>query len=423
MKTYATLILGCKVNDYEARSFKEAMDKDYQEVDFKEKADIYVIFSCCVTNTAEAKTRKFIHQARRNQPDAYIVAVGCYAQTKSDETVFETVDLVVGSKYKNRLKDFIDQRVRGKIIEDLSDAAFEELYIHKYKDRTRAFLKIQDGCNQYCSYCIIPYARGHERSLSHNKVIATAKQLAENSKEIVLTGIHTGRYNDGEYNLERLLNDLLAIDNLYHIRLSSIEITEVTDGIIDLLHNKCKLAPHLHIPVQSLSNKILKEMNRPYTAEEYIAKIEQIRTAVPNIAISTDLIVGFPSESEDDFMQTLTNLKKIGFSFVHVFPYSRKQGTKADMMTGHIDEQSKKQRVKKVIETQKEITDNLAKQFIESEVRVLVETNDKGYSYGHSDQYWPVKIEGMLPSQTVATVRIKTVGDGILIGEAIDELK
>lgn len=419
MKTYATLILGCKVNDYEARSFKEAMDNDYLEVDFKEPADIYVIFTCCVTNTAEAKTRKFIHQARRNHPQAYIVTVGCYAQTKGNEKVFDEVDLVVGSKHKNRLKEFIDQRLTGKIIEDLRDADFEELYIHKYKGRSRAFLKIQDGCNQYCSYCIIPYARGKERSLSHQRVISTAHQLAKTTKEIVLTGIHTGRYNDGEYNLEELLDELLNIDSLYHIRLSSIEITEVTDGIVKLLAQNGKLAPHLHIPVQSLSDKILKAMNRPYTVDEYITRIDQIKTAVPGISISTDLIVGFPEESDEEFAVTLANLKKIGFSFVHVFPYSRKKGTKADKMTGHLDENVKRQRVKEVIAVQREITKELADQFLGRRINVLIETSDGKYSFGHSDQYWPVRISGNYQSQMIISMTVTGEKDGMLLGDGV----
>ena len=251
MKTYAMMILGCKVNDYEAHALKEKMDKDYQEVNFKDPADIYIIFSCCVTNVAESKTRKFIHQCKRTNPDSYVCVVGCYAQTNNTHEVFDEVDLVIGSKHKDKIKDYIDEALKKDMVESLKDVEFEYLSLHEYKDKTRAFLKVQDGCNQYCSYCIIPFARGHERSAKLEDLVEEAKVLAKTTKEVVLTGIHTGRYFDGKHRLIDLLRALLEVEGLETIRLSSIEITEITDEIIDLMASTDRLAHHLHIPLQA----------------------------------------------------------------------------------------------------------------------------------------------------------------------------
>ncbi|MBQ2233059.1 MAG: tRNA (N(6)-L-threonylcarbamoyladenosine(37)-C(2))-methylthiotransferase MtaB, partial [Erysipelotrichaceae bacterium] len=348
IKTYAMMVLGCKVNDYEATYVRENMNKYFSETDFKSKADIYLIFTCCVTNTAEAKTRKFIHAARRNNPDAYIAAIGCLSQIKSDSEVFEDVDLIIGSDSKDKIVDLILEGVKKNVVSKEISKDFEDLYIASYPTKSRSFLKIQDGCNQFCSYCIIPYSRGRERSGDHTKILQEARTLAKTNKEIVLTGIHTGRYNDGEYDLYHLLKDLCEIEELKTIRLSSIEITEINDSIIQLMKENEKLAHHLHIPVQTCSNAILKAMRRPYTIEEYIDRVEFIRSQIPAISISTDLIVGFPNENEMEFEETLENLRKIAFSFIHVFPYSRKAGTSADKMEGHIDPRIKKERVKQV---------------------------------------------------------------------------
>ena len=263
MKTYAMMILGCKVNDYEATFVRENMNRYFKELDFKQKADIYLIFTCCVTNTAEAKTRKFIHSARRNNPEAYVAAIGCLSQIKSDSEVFKDVDLIVGSDEKDRIVDLIVSGIKMNTVHDKISTEFEDLFIRSYPSKSRSFLKIQDGCNQFCSYCIIPYSRGRERSGRHERILEEAKELVKTNKEIVLTGIHTGRYNDGEYDLCRLLKDLSEIEGLETIRLSSIEITEITDEIIELMKKCEKIAHHLHIPVQSCNDDILKMMKRP----------------------------------------------------------------------------------------------------------------------------------------------------------------
>lgn len=408
MKTYSMMILGCKVNDYEATYIRENMNKYYEEVSFKEKADICLIFTCCVTNTAEAKSRKFIHDARRRNPNAYICVIGCLSQIKSTSEVFNDVDLIIGSDKKDKVVDLIYENVKDNLVSKEIDTKFEELYIESYPNKSRAFLKIQDGCNQFCSYCMIPYSRGRERSGNHNKIIEQAKQLAKTKKEIVLTGIHTGRYNDNEFNLYMLLNELCKIDDLKTIRLSSIEITEVNNDIIDLMKNSNKIAHHLHIPVQSCNNNVLKNMHRPYLIEEYIDRIKYIRNEIPDISISTDLIVGFPGESDEDFEDVINKLKEINFSFIHVFPYSRKEGTVADSMQGHIDSKIKKQRVNRVIELEKEITNKFNNSFIGKDVEVLIERNIDGYSYGYSKQYIYCKIKGNYEIGEIINIKLES---------------
>lgn len=408
--------LGCKVNDFESTYVKEKLSQYYELKDFKEVCDIYIIFSCCVTNTAEAKTRKFIHQTKRRNPNAYVVVVGCLAQIKPDLKEFKDVDLVIGSTKKDKIVEYILDGLKENKVEDLSKAQFEFLDLQKYPGKDRAFLKIEDGCNQFCSYCVIPYSRGRERSANHIEILNSAKTLAKNYKEIVLTGIHTGRYNDNGYNLYNLLCDLVKIDNLETIRLSSIEINEISDEIINLLATNPKIANHLHIPVQALTNKVLKAMNRPYTIEEYKERIKYIRTKIPNISISTDLIVGFVSEDDETFEKSFKELDDIAFSFLHIFPYSRKSGTKADKMDGHIDERVKKERLKKISEYEKQFTLAYHQSFINKDVEVLVEKTDENYSYGYTKEYIYVQIEGIYSIGDIIKANIKYVSDEKVVG-------
>lgn len=405
--------LGCKVNDFEATYVKNELSKEYEYVNFKEKADIYIIFSCCVTNTAEAKTRKFIHQARRKNANAYIAVVGCLAQIKPDLKEFDDVDLIVGSQDKDKIVTWIKDGLKINSVHSLDNPDFENLYLNKYPGKDRAFLKVQDGCNQFCSYCIIPYARGRERSGKHEELLLEAKELAKNFKEIVLTGIHTGRYNDNGYNLYNLLSDLIQIEGIETIRLSSIEITEISDDIIDLIASSNKIAKHLHIPVQSCSNRILKSMNRPYMIEDFIKRIEYIRNKVNNICISTDLIVGYPGEDDECFLETINNLRIINFSFIHVFPYSRKKDTVADRLPNHIDGNVKKARVNEVIRLQSEISNRVYKAFVGKIVEVLIEKNIHGKSYGYSKQYFYVELDGLFNVGDIVKAIIISIDDNI----------
>ena len=416
MKTFAMMILGCKVNDYEATVLKNKLLKNgYKEVSFKEKADIYIIFTCCVTNTAESKTRKMVHRARNTNSNAYVVAVGCLVQIKGDSYDFDAADLIVGSKDKDKLFDLIDKNVKSKIVSPLNND-FNNLTLESYPGKSRAFLKVQDGCNQFCAYCIIPYARGRETSGKHEDIIKQARILSKTSKELVLVGIHTGRYFDGEYHLYDLLKELCEIEELETIRLSSIEVSEINDDIIDLMATNNKLAHHLHIPIQSASDEILKSMHRPYTIKEYKDRIAYIRSKIEDISISTDLIVGFPGESEELFNETINNLKDIEFSFIHVFPYARKTGTIADKLEGHINEKIKKERLYKVENIQEPLTIKFINKYKGHNLKMLVEKRDDDYVYGYTKQYFYLKAKGDGNVGDVVNVVVDDVSSGEVLG-------
>ena len=286
--------------------------------------------------------------------------MGCYSQTHASSI---DADIVIGSQDKSRIVEYLEQYLENNTsIKNLYDirqeALFEKMNIHHFDNHTRAFVKIQDGCNAFCSYCIIPYARGKARSKKYEDVVEEVTKLVENGyQEIVLTGIHTGRYGQDLENtsLENLLRRLIEIPNLYRLRLSSIEVNEVTDGILDLIKNSPKIARHLHIPLQSGSNKILKKMNRHYTVEEFKEKVQKIRSIDSNISLTTDLIVGFPGETDDDFQETINTLKEVEFTKIHTFPYSKREGTPASTMENQIDGLTKKKRVKEILKLSKEM--------------------------------------------------------------------
>lgn len=434
MTTFALSTLGCKVNSYESQAYVQGLlQLGYTEVDFKDRADIYIINTCAVTNTAGSKSRQKIHQAIRTNPDAFIAVVGCYVQMSSQEiSKIEGVDLILGSDGKAQLAAEIDQaykqRVHKNLVHEIKDVrVFEALPIHRFADHTRAFLKIQDGCNQFCSYCIIPYARGRERSLAMADVIQTAKDLVKNKhREIVLSGIHTGRYgHDLNTNLTELLKRMLnEVDGLERIRLSSIEINELSDEFLELMKNNECIARHLHIPVQSASNNVLKAMHRPYTIEEFIERINEIRELMPDCSISTDIIVGFPNESEEDFKETLYNLDQIKFSFMHVFPFSKRDGTAAAGMNNQINGLVKKERAKLLNVKSKHDYALYQQSWIGSSVKVLFEKQDGQTAMGHASQYFPVTVQ---TAQNVANqcldVMITGYSNGMLQGvlEEVEE--
>lgn len=411
MKSYGICTLGCKVNTYEAESVNQQLkERGYIEKDFKEVCDIYIIFTCAVTNTASSKSRKKIHQAIRQNKDALICVVGCYVQIDVDNLQKDDhIDILIGSKYKDKLVDYIEryENKQMNMVEELNNVPFEKLIVDSFEHQTRAYLKIQDGCNQYCSYCIIPYARGHERSMNPQEVVNEAKLLSLHHKEIVLTGIHTGRYGK-EYgvSLAKLIKMILAnCPQIDRIRISSIEITEIDEELIELIKNDKRVAAHLHIPLQSGDNRTLKRMNRPYTCEEFLNKITYIREQIPFISISTDLIVGFVQESEEEFAHTYEFLKECAFSFIHVFPFASKKGTKAYNMSGHVDNATKKLRSNQCLALSKNLNYVFASKFINQEVEVLVEGNDDNYSFGYTSEYIYVYIdEKIMPNTMVKAV-------------------
>ncbi|MBO6145362.1 MAG: tRNA (N(6)-L-threonylcarbamoyladenosine(37)-C(2))-methylthiotransferase MtaB [Bacilli bacterium] len=394
--------LGCKVNAYETEFLiNEFKKKGYEIVDFNDKADIYIINTCSVTNTSDQKSRKIIRSACKNK-DAVIVVMGCYSQMKSEVVKdIEGVSIVLGNKDKNKVVELVEAYINDKEnyqnIYDLSNAEFEDMFLDNFENHTRAFVKIQDGCNNYCSFCIIPYARGNVRSKKKEFVIDEVKALVKNGyKEVVLTGIHTGHYGQDlkEYNFSDLLKELEEIDGLERIRISSIEIVELDDEFLEVLKNSKKIVDHIHIPLQSGCDKTLKEMNRRYDMNYYIDRINKIRKIRPNIAITTDVIVGFPNETEEDFNITKENIKKLEFVELHVFPYSKREGTKAASMPNQIDGNIKKKRVKELIKISEELKNNYYNKYINTTDYVLAETIDDEYVIGHLSNYGKVKFKG-----------------------------
>ena len=396
---FSITTLGCKVNAYESQFYASSLEKmGFIQVNPNEEADICIINTCTVTNTAAQKSRQKIHQAKRLNPDALCVVVGCFVQfATEEERKALDADLIIGAKQKNELPRLIQETLLKHNKIDVVDTVakfdkFEVMPVHTFESKHRAFLKIQDGCNQFCSYCAIPFARGRERSLNHDEVISVAKDLASmNHTEIVLTGIHTGRYNDGEYDLTQLLELLLkeTPDNVYY-RISSIEITEVTDSLIHLMKKNHRICHHLHIPVQSACNETLKRMNRPYTIEEFKDKINYIRLCIPDISISTDVIAGFVQESDEEFEDTYKNLEELELSFFHVFPYSKRNGTKASYLKGEINGKIAKERVARLIELSNTCREKDMKRF--NPVEVLIERKQDGYYTGYTNQYHTCKI-------------------------------
>lgn len=387
--------LGCKVNTYESSVIKDSLiNAGYKETN-KENADIFIINTCFVTNVAQNKSFKIIRQAQRINPKALIVVCGCLSQMKADEVLKMGVHIVIGNKDKSKIVDYIKNYQKPfKQIYNLENTTFEDMRLNNF-DHTRAFVKIQDGCNNFCSYCIIPYTRGGLRSKNKDLVLEEIKSLVDKGhKEIVLTGIHTGSYNDNGYDLSNLLKDILKIEGLKRLRLSSIEITEINNDIIDLIKNNQIFVSHLHIPLQSGSNKILSLMNRKYDINYFINKVNEIRKVRPDISLTTDVIVGFPNETEEDFKEMIENIKKINFSKLHVFPYSLREGTKAALMENQIDDNTKKERAHRLLELSKELEIEYMEKFINKKIEVLFETYKDGYLYGHTSNYLSVKIKG-----------------------------
>lgn len=426
MIRYAISCLGCKVNTYEAGSIQQALNaKGYKEVDFKEEADIYLIFTCAVTNTAASKSRQKINQAIRQNKDAIICVVGCYVQINAENMrENEEIDILVGSSHKHDLPNLIDQALNKKekiiLIDDVrKNAEFEDMPLTHFEHQTRAYMKIQDGCNQFCSYCIIPYARGKERSLPLDKVVENTKRLAKNHKEIVLAGIHTGRYGaDINESLAHCIQTILnEVSTLERIRISSIEITEISDELINLMKNNPRIARHLHIPLQAGCDDTLKRMNRPYTTDEFYNRIQEIRKHLPNISISTDLIVGFPQESDEEFEKTVSFLKKCKFTFLHVFPFSPKTGTVAEKMMNQVPDSIKKHRVQTCSNLSKNLYYEYKSSFINKSVSVIIEEVKNGQSFGHSSEYLPVTIEGEFNKNELIDVAISHMIQDNLVGK------
>lgn len=418
-----SISLGCKVNTYESEYILSTFkDKGYEIVIDNEKADIYIINTCSVTNQSDAKSRKIINRIARENPDSVIVVMGCFIQANSDYS-HDGVSIIIGNKDKNRVVDLVEEYLKTKenqkFIYENFDDTFEDMFITNMASRTRAFVKIQDGCENFCSYCIIPYTRGKCRSKKKEIVLQEVNSLVKNGyHEVVLTGIHTGHYGeDGDTTFPELLKELVKINDLLRIRISSIEITELNDDFLEVLKEHKIIVDHLHIPLQAGSDAILKLMNRKYDTTYFLNKINEIRRIRPEISITTDIIVGFPQESDELFQETCDFARQVKFTKIHVFPYSRRKGTKADLMSGQIDERVKKQRVNTLIEISNELEKNYLDSFINKNVTVLIEETKEHISTGHTGNYLKVNINKDIPRNSMVNVKIIRRVDNYLEGE------
>lgn|SRR5574344_1191743 len=382
--------LGCKVNSYESNIMKENMISNGYV--FNEDADIYIVNTCTVTNIACKKGLKLIRQIKNNHPNALVVIVGCLSQVEPE---LIDADIVLGNVGKSNISKYIKEYKKKIIdIKDIMNTPFENMKLNNF-DKTRAFIKIEDGCENYCSYCIIPYTRGRVRCKDPKIIFEEVDSLINNGhKEIVLAGIHTGHYNFNEYKFSDLLNDLVKIDKLERVRISSIEINEINDDVLNVFSKSDVLVDHIHIPLQSGSNTILESMNRKYNKEWFINRIEEIRRVRPNISITTDVIVGFPGETDELFNETIDTINKIKFSKIHVFPFSRRKNTKADIMPNQIDESVKKNRVKKLIEISTNLENDYFNKFVNSKLVFIPEIYKDGYLIGHTGNYLLIKAKG-----------------------------
>jgi threonylcarbamoyladenosine tRNA methylthiotransferase MtaB len=405
MSTVAFHTLGCKVNHYETEAiwqlFKEA---EYDRVDFETNADVFVINTCTVTNTGDKKSRQVIRRAIRQNPEAVVCVTGCYAQTSPAEIMeIPGVDIVVGTQDRTKLIDYIEQYKQERqpingVGNIMKNRTYEELEVPYFTDRTRASLKIQEGCNNFCTFCIIPWARGLMRSRDPEKVVEQATQLVDSGyKEIVLTGIHTGGYGQDlkNYNLAQLLRDLETIDGLERIRISSIEASQLTDEVIDVIAASNKVVRHLHIPLQSGSDSVLKRMRRKYSMAHFSERLTKLHAALPGLAVTSDVIVGFPGETDEEFQETYDFIVDHHFSELHVFPYSPRIGTPAARMDDQIDENIKNDRVHRLINLSDQLAKTYASNFEDDVLEVIPEEvgSEEGTLVGYADNYMKVQFK------------------------------
>lgn len=392
---------GCKVNQYESNMMKERMlSSNFFYVENISEANIIIVNTCSVTNVADKKCLKMIRRIKREYPNSILVVAGCSSQNKQEIYENLDIDILIGNKDKSKidilLKEYI--KTHKKYVKFYNDRKldFEDMLISDY-NHVRAFIKIEDGCDNFCSYCIIPYVRGSVRSKKFETVIKEAKLLTQKGhKEIVLTGIHTGHYMDNDYDLTDLINELSKIEDLLRIRISSIEITELNDKFLNMLSTNKKVCDHLHIPLQAGSDEILKKMNRKYDLKYYEEKIKKIRMIRPDISITTDIIVGFPYETDKLFNETLEFSRKMNFSKIHVFPYSIRLGTSAANMPNQVDESIKKERVKKLMDLSETMEKEYYNKFVGKELDILVEECDNNVSIGHSSNYLMIRLNEKL---------------------------
>lgn len=428
--------LGCKVNAYEVEAMQQLLEEaGYEIVPFQEGADVYLINTCTVTNIADRKSRQMLHKAKKMNPDAIVVATGCYAQTDTEKLKEDaSVDLILGNNQKNRIVEALEEyekehEKKTRVIEINRTKEYEKLCIDHTAEHVRAYIKVQDGCNQFCTYCIIPFARGRVRSRSVEDILGEVRALAEKGyKEVVLTGIHLSSYGvdfkDENTNLLSLIQEVHQIPGIRRIRLGSLEPRIITEEFMEGISSLPKVCPHFHLSLQSGCNRTLKDMNRRYTAEEYAEKCALIRKYYPAPALTTDVIVGFPKESEEDFQESYEFVKNIHFYETHIFKYSRRQGTKAAAMEGQITEAVKGVRSDKMLELHnrraREYEESMKDKYLEVLLEEEVEIGKKTYYLAHSREYIKVAVEKTEKLKVNDLLTVKTGGfleEHILLGE------
>lgn len=404
MRTAALHNLGCKVNSYETEAMQQLLEEaGYEIVSFHEKADVYIINTCSVTNIADRKSRQMLHRAKKQNPEAVVVAAGCYVQSAAEELKADlAVDVIIGNNKKQDLVPILEEYFKDRtdsshVIEINETHEYERLSIHKIADHTRAFLKVQDGCNQFCSYCIIPYTRGRVRSRRPEEVVAEVRELAAAGyQEVVLTGIHLSSYGvdfkeEENENLLSLIRQVHEVEGIRRIRLGSLEPRIITDDFAKVLASMPKFCPHFHLSLQSGCDETLKRMNRHYTTEEYAAGCDILRRYFDNPAITTDVIVGFPGETEEEFEATKAFLERIGFYEMHIFKYSRRAGTRADRMPEQVPEQIKNVRSEALLLLEKQMSKAYRESFLGKKKTVLLEEKTeiggRAYMIGHTMEY------------------------------------
>ncbi|APM41205.1 tRNA (N(6)-L-threonylcarbamoyladenosine(37)-C(2))-methylthiotransferase MtaB [Clostridium kluyveri] len=432
-KRVAIATLGCRVNQYETEAMAEKfIEKEYELVNFEEYADVYVINTCTVTNMGDKKSRQMIHRAKRKNSSAVIAVVGCYSQIAPDEvSKINGVDVVLGTKNKGDIlysvnKAFKDGEKIIKVSDALKNKAFEDLNISEYQNRTRAFLKIQDGCNRFCSYCLIPFARGPVCSKEPDKIIEEVRKLQVNNfKEIILSGIHIASYGvdiSGNWNLIKILEEIDKIKDIDRVRIGSIDPKFFTEDIINRMAGLTKLCPHFHLSLQSGCDSTLNRMNRKYTTMEYEEIVYKLRNSIKNVSITTDIIVGFPGETEEEFYKTYNFLNKIELSKIHVFKYSRREGTKAANMKDQIDGKIKDERSNKIIKLNERLENKFMNRFLGNNMDVLYEqkvSGDKIYYEGYTPNYMKViaeSAEGENLEGKVLNTKLQSVKEGYILG-------
>ncbi len=424
--------IGCKVNLYETEALKSLFSaRSHEIVADDEQADAYIVNTCAVTSTSAKKSRQAVRRALRKNPDAVVAVIGCYSQLEKD--IFETipgVDIVMGTTNRARLVDHVEEiaKERGPII-DIEDVTryktFDKLGVTAFTERTRAFLKIQDGCDNFCSFCIIPFARGRIRSRAEEEIIAEAERLVDQGyKEIVLTGIHTGAYGyeREDVSLARLVERLVKLPALERVRISSLEINEIDEHLLTLLAEEEKLAPHLHIPLQHGDDSVLRRMRRHYDIETFKETIAQVRRALPSLAVTTDVIAGFPGETEAEFETMCATIEEIGFAELHVFPFSPRPNTAAAGFDKQVSPEVKKERVNKLLKLNEDLAKAYREDLLQSErtMRLLVESCDSTGCSGHTGEYVRVRIDREeAQANTVRTVRLRDAAYPVSTGEVV----